>query len=124
MNESQFKRRHEIYEAFKEEVEQLLDRIPGIGDVTEWEICGDFFHVSSEYYHCSCCGPDYDFHKVPVSYIWTENWRELEEERIAAEKRKREGIEKAKKTRAENEAAKQRRLQYEKLKGEFENETN
>ncbi len=120
MNESQFERRLVIYEAFKEEVEQLLDCFPGIGDITEWEIYGDMIHVSSEHYHCSCCGPDYDSHDVPVSYLWTENWREIEEERRAAEERKQAGIKKAKETKAKKAAEEARRKQYDKLKEEFD----
>jgi hypothetical protein len=122
MNQHQFERRQVIYDAFKEEVEWLIESFPGVGDITDWEInYNGMIEVNSEHYHCSCCGPDHDTHYVPVSYLWTENWREIEEERRAAEKRKEDGIKKAKETKAKKAAEEARKLQYEKLKEEFEN---
>ena len=93
------------------------ERFEGVDDIEASETS---IEVYMSYGCRSGCCTEYGHLSIPTEYLWTENWEEIEKERMAerakvAEEKKRQEEEEKKKTA---EAAK--RAQYEKLKAEFE----
>ena len=70
--------------------------------------------------YCGCCDDFLECCNIPLSYIWTENWRELatqqQEEEAIAESKAREG----RRIQEKERLTKQRYKQYLELKQEFE----
>jgi len=76
--------------------------------------------ISTETYYCSCCGPDYDSHSLPLSYIWDEEWEDREKEKIAERKRLEEERKAAKKVEDDKKREEKRYANFLEMKEEYE----
>lgn len=90
-------------------------------DATTGDTNTNVIEVATEHYHCSCCGPEYDTHYIPIYYLWDQDWLKREEESRAAAKKRKEQEKKEEERKRVELMKNARKAQYEKLKEEFGN---
>lgn len=71
-------------------------------------------------YYCGCCGPDYEYYAIPLSYLWDDDWQEQERATREAKKLAEEERKAKEKAEAEKERERKRYEQFLKMKEEFE----
>jgi hypothetical protein len=86
----------------------------------DWKIDGDTVTVQFEEMLCGCCGPEYSSVTYPVSFLWTPQYTEIEQQswndKLEAEAKAKALEQVATKTKAEQ----REREMYERLRQKFE----
>lgn len=88
-------------------------------DVEADEITGEI-EITTYYSNCGCCGPDYEYYTIPISYLWDEDWKKKEtvkRDTAKAETEKRRAKEKAEEAKKREKA---RYQSYLAMKEEYE----
>lgn len=91
----------------------------GTVDVEADGITGEI-SFETEYSYCGCCSNDIDYHTLPLSYLWEDDWKEqvqTKRDKEKAETEKRRAKEKAKQKK---EREKARYQSYLAMKEEYE----
>ncbi len=129
MNKEAMESAYVHYKALREEVEQLVTtyvELYGSGSSREcidsFEIEDDIIEVETSYPGCNrgCCGYESSWHIIPISYLWTDDWKKIEDDKREQEKMKKQQQADKKKKQEEEQLAAARLAQYQKLREEFE----
>ena len=76
--------------------------------------------IRGSYTHCGSCGTDYESYYVPTSYLYSDNWVEIEQASQAEERKLKEARKELEAAEREEKREAERHAKYLKMKEEYE----